>query len=77
MHRALSVGLKDSLAGSALFISRKDRMTLEEKRDELLRKVKIEEKDEARKAGYFDGVLDMYNEAKRIEVANAGTKLHQ
>ena len=52
-------------------------MTLEEKRDELLRKVKVEEKDDVRKAGYFDGVLDMYNEAKRIEVANAGIKLHQ
>lgn len=77
MHRALFVRLKISLAGSALFISRKDRMTLEEKRDELLRKIKVEEKDDVRKAGYFDGVLDMYNEAKRIEVANVGTKLHQ
>lgn len=52
-------------------------MALEEKRDELLRKIKVEEKDNARKSGYVDGVLDMYNEARRIEVANAGNKLHQ
>ena len=53
-------------------------MTLEEKRDDLLRKIKVEEKDEMRKAGYVDGVLDMYNEAKRIEVeTDAGTKLHR
>ena len=52
-------------------------MTLEEKRDELLRKIKVEEKDDVRKSGYVDGVLDMYNEAKRIEVENARNKLHQ
>lgn len=51
-------------------------MTLEEKRDELLRKIKIEEKDDARKAGYIDGALDMYNEVKRIE-SDARDKLHK
>ena len=53
-------------------------MTLEEKRDELLRKIKTDEKDAERMSGYVDGVLDMYNEAKRIEEpVHAGDKLHK
>jgi hypothetical protein len=54
------------------------KMTLEEKRDELLRKIKTDEKDAERMSGYVDGVLDMYNEAKRVEEpVYAGDKLHK
>lgn len=41
--------------------------TLEMERDELLREMKTEEKDAERRSGYVDGVLDMYNGAKRLE----------
>ena len=41
--------------------------TLESKRDELIRTLKISEKDEERRSGYVDGVLDMYLEAKKLE----------
>lgn len=40
--------------------------TIEQERDDLLRGMKIEEKNPDKKEGYIDGVLDMYNAAKRI-----------
>jgi hypothetical protein len=39
--------------------------TLEEKRDRLIRNIRINEKDVEKRSGYVDGILDMYNEAKR------------
>jgi len=41
---------------------------LKEKRDELLREVK-KEKSEDYKTGYFDAVLDFYNEMMSVERA--------
>ena len=42
-------------------------LTLEEIRDNLLHNLKISEKLEDKRNGYIDGVLDMYNDAKRLK----------
>lgn len=42
-------------------------MTLEEKRDALLKEVSDEKKDPKCREAYTDGVLDMYNAAKAVK----------
>lgn len=48
--------------------------TKEEIRNKLLSCVKLESKDIAYRSGYADGVLDMYNEAKKNEAEAVSTK---